>query len=285
MPMPQSTLQPMMRRPILEKVSGYGWPLSLPGPHRQAVVVAAPIGKLRVNIGHLLANEKSIIDSYITTLPVSHHDFVPKGRGTITTEGRLSYEAKKVVDITKMRDDAIVPTHRHLSFLISVGGIQISRESYPEIPLSATEHSTFMPPPLATSEPMKDSLLVSQRTLIARLDSLKTLAQLERSFDHSEVVYIWAKLDETRATVKELQESGPLVEDIGVELRTKNIARLLASLLDSPSRSSPPRDPAPPRNPGKRQLEEEDGEIEEEDDPDMVPEEASQIRATKLESL
>ncbi|MCE3051380.1 hypothetical protein HAX54_049672 [Datura stramonium] len=124
----------------------------------------------------------------------------------------------------------------------------------PKIPLSSTERSTAMPPLIATSEaslveptPQGDSssttaprptpidLGRTTNTSRTRCSSL-----LERISKHSELMHLRVNLDET-TVVMELLPKDPLVEDICVELPIKNVARHLASLLDSSPRASPAR--------------------------------------------
>ncbi|MCD9558468.1 hypothetical protein HAX54_015854 [Datura stramonium] len=85
----------------------------------------------------------------------------------------------------------------------------------------------------------------------------------------------------TKAVVKELQDRGPLIEDVGIELPAANVARPLVSLLAQSASSGP----IPPRDLIKSQMEEEEWKTKEEDDPDMNAEEAAKIRIAKMESF
>ncbi|MCD7445844.1 hypothetical protein HAX54_015567 [Datura stramonium] len=93
------------------------------------------------------------------TLPQASHSQDSGRGGTITIEGRLYTEAKKMVDITKMRDKALVPVQRHLIFPMLVGGALGVEGVYHEISLSVAEQSTIIPTPPATSEAQLITLL------------------------------------------------------------------------------------------------------------------------------
>ncbi|MCE3049860.1 hypothetical protein HAX54_045969 [Datura stramonium] len=227
MPMPRSTLWPMMRRPMKSKSQAMDGPSHWKG---------------HTDVGH------------IRTTPIYKRDL-------------------------KLQANLAPPQ------LSLVGGEPDIEGFHLEIPLSSTEQRIFMPPHLATSKESLDEPTPQDRFYKDKV------AQLERSSDHSILVPLYEDLDKTRAPTKEFQERGPLVMDNGVELLVKIIALPLMSLLDSSSpRSLPPRDPTFLHNLGKRQLLEEEGETEkedreQEDDSEMVPEEAAHIRNAKLETL
>ncbi|MCD7462903.1 hypothetical protein HAX54_049611 [Datura stramonium] len=173
-----------------------------------------------------------------------------------------------VVDITKMRDETLVPVHCHLRFLMSVGGKTNVEGVHPDIPLSATDLSTVMPLPPATSEAPQAKLAPQGANSCIRAPYSTSpwpesrVIVLESSSDHSEVKYLREILMRQRAPPPKAPT--PI--------------------------ASPTKGPTRPRNLIKMQLVNEKGETEEEylqeeDDLGMDPVKATQICAAKIKTL